>query len=291
MGVHTSCTYPVGVMATGLVRDSAPLCKGSCLREVTEGLFLGSVTIPPVPFGTTSLYTREAKLERHGCARILRPAHTFSAQKSFFFQKNLDNGKRACYNILRFAAMAQSVEHIIGNDEVTSSILVSSSKSTRRPRVLFLRLRCRLTFDGNTAENLCFLPIYFPTRLCYNLNRTDFLFLSENNLLDTGEVTMRKHLCGLVIILLLCAALFALPAAAADVAKNERTGTLYDALDDALSEADSGDIITLLANAELLDIDDGGSYTYVPLTVEMNGHGISGMLTATDDLKLNNGWF
>lgn len=102
---------------------------------------------------------------------------------------------------------------------------------------------------------------------------------------------MRKHLCGLVIILLLCAALFALPAAAADVAKNERTGTLYDALDDALSEADSGDIITLLANAELLDIDDGGSYTYVPLTVEMNGHGISGMLTATDDLKLNNGWF
>lgn len=187
--------------------------------------------------------------------------------------------------------MAQSVEHIIGNDEVTSSILVSSSKSTRRPRVLFLRLRCRLTFDGNTAENLCFLPIYFPTRLCYNLNRTDFLFLSENNLLDTGEVTMRKHLCGLVIILLLCAALFALPAAAADVAKNERTGTLYDALDDALSEADSGDIITLLANAELLDIDDGGSYTYVPLTVEMNGHGISGMLTATDDLKLNNGWF
>jgi len=40
-----------------------------------------------------------------------------------------------------------------------------------------------------------------------------------------------------------------------------------------------------------LDIDDGGSYTYVPLTVEMNGHGISGMLTATDDLKLNNGWF
>lgn len=187
--------------------------------------------------------------------------------------------------------MAQSVEHIIGNDEVTSSILVSSSKSTRMPRVLFLRLRCRLTFDGNTAENLCFLPIYFPTRLCYNLNRTDFLFLSENNLLDTGEVTMRKHLCGLVIILLLCAALFALPAAAADVAKNERTGTLYDALDDALSEADSGDIITLLANAELLDIDDGGSYTYVPLTVEMNGHGISGMLTATDDLKLNNGWF
>lgn len=39
--------------------------------------------------------------------------------------------------------MAQSVEHIIGNDEVTSSILVSSSKSTRIPRVLFLRLRNR----------------------------------------------------------------------------------------------------------------------------------------------------
>ncbi len=34
--------------------------------------------------------------------------------------------------------MAQSVEHIIGNDEVTSSILVSSSRSTCFAQVLFL---------------------------------------------------------------------------------------------------------------------------------------------------------
>ena len=102
---------------------------------------------------------------------------------------------------------------------------------------------------------------------------------------------MRKHLCGLAVILLVCAALFALPAFAADVARNESTGTLYDALDDALSEADKNDIITLLDDANTVDIDEGGSYTYVPLTIEMSGHGITGMLTVTDDLKLNGGTF
>lgn len=102
---------------------------------------------------------------------------------------------------------------------------------------------------------------------------------------------MRKHLCGLAVILLVCAALFALPAFAADVARNESTGTLYAALDDALSEADKNDIITLLDDANTVDIDEGGSYTYVPLTIEMNGHGITGMLTVTDDLKLEGGWF
>ena len=102
---------------------------------------------------------------------------------------------------------------------------------------------------------------------------------------------MRKHLCGLAVILLVCAALFALPAFAADVARNESTGTLYAALDDALSEADKNDIITLLDDANTVDIDEGGSYTYVPLTIEMNGHGITGKLTVTDDLKLEGGWF
>ena len=102
---------------------------------------------------------------------------------------------------------------------------------------------------------------------------------------------MRKHLCGLAVILLVCAALFALPAFAADVARNESTGTLYAALDDALSEADKNDIITLLDDAETADPEGEGSYTYVPLTIEMNGHGITGMLTVTDDLKLEGGWF
>ena len=38
------------------------------------------------------------------------------------------------------AAMAQSVEHVLGKDEVTSSSLVSSSKKALSMRVLFLLL-------------------------------------------------------------------------------------------------------------------------------------------------------
>ena len=102
---------------------------------------------------------------------------------------------------------------------------------------------------------------------------------------------MRKHLCGLAVILLVCAALFALPAFAADVARNESTGTLYDTLDAALEESNDGDTITLLDDAETADPEGEGSYTYVPLTIEMNGHGITGKLTVTDDLKLEGGWF
>lgn len=102
---------------------------------------------------------------------------------------------------------------------------------------------------------------------------------------------MRKHLCGLAIILLICAALFALPAFAADVAKNESTGTLYDTLDAALEESNDGDTITLLDDVETADPEGEGSYTYWPLTIEMNGHGITGKLTVTDDLKLKGGWF
>lgn len=102
---------------------------------------------------------------------------------------------------------------------------------------------------------------------------------------------MKKHLCGLAIILLICAALFALPAFAADVAKNESTGTLYDTLDAALEESNDGDTITLLDDVETADPEGEGSYTYWPLTIEMNGHGITGKLTVTDDLKLKGGWF
>ena len=102
---------------------------------------------------------------------------------------------------------------------------------------------------------------------------------------------MRKHLCGLAVILLVCAALFALPAFAADVAKNESTGTLYDTLDAALEESNDGDTITLLDDVETADPEGEGSYTYWSLTIEMNGHGITGKLTVTDDLKLKGGWF
>ena len=102
---------------------------------------------------------------------------------------------------------------------------------------------------------------------------------------------MKKHLCGLAIILLICAALFALPVFAADVAKNESTGTLYDTLDAALEESNDGDTITLLDDVETADPEGEGSYTYWPLTIEMNGHGITGKLPVTDDLKLKGGWF
>ena len=34
-------------------------------------IFFCSVTIPPVPFGTTSLYTREAKIDALRCVRVL----------------------------------------------------------------------------------------------------------------------------------------------------------------------------------------------------------------------------
>ena len=36
------------------------------------------------------------------------------------------------------AAMAQSVEHVIGNDEVISSILISSSRKSKPAGLLFL---------------------------------------------------------------------------------------------------------------------------------------------------------
>ena len=46
------------------------------------------------------------------------------------FQKSIDKPKDICYNIIvaRQAGMAQSVEHVIGNDEVISSILITSSR-------------------------------------------------------------------------------------------------------------------------------------------------------------------
>ena len=54
------------------------------------------------------------------------------APLSFFARKGkfpVDNPHIICYNKFRSdAAMAQSVEHILGKDEVISSILISSSR-------------------------------------------------------------------------------------------------------------------------------------------------------------------
>ncbi len=38
----------------------------------------------------------------------------------------------------KFAGMAQSVEHVIGNDEVISSILITSSKAIPKLGIAFL---------------------------------------------------------------------------------------------------------------------------------------------------------
>lgn len=45
-------------------------------------------------------------------------------------QKTIDKQDEICYNdkvVRKNAGMAQSVEHVIGNDEVISSILITSS--------------------------------------------------------------------------------------------------------------------------------------------------------------------
>ena len=46
-------------------------------------------------------------------------------------KKALDKEESICYNYKvasKYAGMAQSVEHVIGNDEVISSILITSSR-------------------------------------------------------------------------------------------------------------------------------------------------------------------
>ena len=57
-------------------------------------------------------------------------------------KKGIDKSKRICYTIKvvseRHAGMAQSVEHVIGNDEVISSILITSSKSPLQSQRTFL---------------------------------------------------------------------------------------------------------------------------------------------------------
>ena len=48
-------------------------------------------------------------------------------------QKTIDKQDEICYNdkvVRKNAGMAQSVEHVIGNDEVISSILITSSKKS-----------------------------------------------------------------------------------------------------------------------------------------------------------------
>ena len=95
---------------------------------------------------------------------------------------------------------------------------------------------------------------------------------------------MRKHFRGLVFALFVCLAL-ALPAFAANVAEFDGTG--YPKLEDALLAAlDDGSTIKLLDDAEIV-----GGYTYATLTIDLNGHKITGELTATGGLTLQGGTF
>ena len=48
-----------------------------------EGLFLGFATIPPPPFGGTSLCTREAMLDMHGFGSSWAPTPTGGVQNLY----------------------------------------------------------------------------------------------------------------------------------------------------------------------------------------------------------------
>ena len=59
-------------------------------------------------------------------------------KKKNIFQKGLDKRVLIWYNNkVAGAGMAQSVEHVIGNDEVISSILITSSKNKQPDRVAY----------------------------------------------------------------------------------------------------------------------------------------------------------
>ncbi len=78
------------------------------------------------------------------------------------FKKGIDKAGRVWYNVQVVrktnAGMAQSVEHVIGNDEVISSILITSSKKAHLlPDVLFSVL---LLYENNKkAKGKLFLPL------------------------------------------------------------------------------------------------------------------------------------
>ena len=85
------------------------------------------------------------------------------------FKKGLDKRVRIWYNNkVAGAGMAQSVEHVIGNDEVISSILITSSKKPKdnRPWVFsfyFFRISIRTTAAISVA--ITSASVMIPARL------------------------------------------------------------------------------------------------------------------------------
>ncbi len=77
------------------------------------------------------------------CNLLLQFAKNNETYKIFknIFEKTIDKCNYIWYNIIvaRQAGMAQSVEHVIGNDEVISSILITSSKNHTAIAVWFFR--------------------------------------------------------------------------------------------------------------------------------------------------------
>ena len=72
-------------------------------------------------------FVLKMKINRRGREKIRE-------KRKNIFKKGIDKAGRVWYNVQVVrktnAGMAQSVEHVIGNDEVISSILITSSKST-----------------------------------------------------------------------------------------------------------------------------------------------------------------
>ena len=74
-----------------------------------------------------------------------------------YFQKPLDKHTSFCYNNkvaaprCLDAAIAQSVEHVIGNDEVISSILITSSKAPRTQVLGAFSLQKKRRADGKSV--------------------------------------------------------------------------------------------------------------------------------------------
>ena len=87
-------------------------------------------------------------------------------------KKGIDKSGYLCYNI-RVAGMAQSVEHVIGNDEVISSILITSSKDPCTivwGSFVFISERSLLyIFDKNTIKVCRYFFVAKEVALCYNL--------------------------------------------------------------------------------------------------------------------------
>ena len=80
-----------------------------------------------------------------------RAEKKYVKKRKNIFKKGIDKAGRVWYNVQVVrktnAGMAQSVEHVIGNDEVISSILITSSKKKSRASGFFFFVLFTLLFS------------------------------------------------------------------------------------------------------------------------------------------------